>query len=238
MKLTPQELADRLSYTSKPKIRKFEFGGSIEGEDNNIASTTYVKPAPIAKIYRSSERDTGSISIGDSSKKMRDTQETPDEYWSYRSRIKRNIERMGENIGKVGDKLIKPAVALTAMSIGGLPGSLVGSSFFGDKMSDLDEPTAEGISAIVGQVKNPLSEASKRIGGFSDLKTSYNEFKKGEFENGFLNLATGIGGVYDSNWIPGRYDDVVDKGLELLNLYGDTKDVYKSVESKLKNKSK
>jgi hypothetical protein len=30
MKLTPQELADRLSYTSKPKIRKFEFGGSID----------------------------------------------------------------------------------------------------------------------------------------------------------------------------------------------------------------
>jgi len=60
MKLTPQELADRLSYTSKPKIRKFEFGGSIENDPLNLrqfnqtSESTYVQPA-VNKLERDLE---------------------------------------------------------------------------------------------------------------------------------------------------------------------------------------
>lgn len=235
---------DKTPYVSLLKqARKFEFGGSTDGNDSNdsnsaTASTTYFQPAPIPRIYSNKERDTGSISIGDSSKKMRDTQETPEEYWSYKSEIKRNIERMGKSMDKVGDKLISPSIALTSMAIGGTTGNLIGSAYFGDKMNNSKDPVPEGTSAIIGQLNFPLAETSKRIGGFNDLKTSYNEFKKGEIGNGFLNLATGIGGVYDSRWIPGQYDDVVDKGLELLNLYGDSKDTYNTIEYNLNNKTK
>ena len=239
-----RESGDKTPYASLlRRARQFDDGGKRElsklPEDvnNTIASTTYFQPAPIPRIYSNKERDTGLISIGDPSKKMRDTQETPEEYWSYRNEIKRNIERMGKSMDKVGDKIISPAVALTAMAIGGPGGNLIGSAYFGNKMSESEDPLAEGTSAIIGQLKSPVSETAKRIGGFNDLNTSYNEFKKGNYKSGFYNLATGVGGIYDSRWIPGIYDDVIDKGLEVLNLYGDAKDTHKAVKSHLNNKS-
>lgn len=239
-----RESGDKTPYASLLKrARQFDDGGKRElsklSEDvnNTIASTTYFQPAPIPRIYSNKERDTGSISIGDSSKKMRDTQETPEEYWSYRNEIKRNIERMGKSMDKVGDKLISPAIALTSMAIAGPVGNLIGSAYFGNKMSESEDPLAEGTSAIIGQLKSPVSETAKKIGGFNDLKTSYNEFKKGNYKSGVYNLATGVGGIYDSKWFPNIYSGVIDKGLEVLNLYGDTKDTYEAVKFHLDNKS-
>jgi hypothetical protein len=77
MKLTPQELADRLSYTSKPKIRKFEFGGSIDDNPlklrnfDQVSESTYVQPA-INKL----ERDLELAEIRESKIKQREKELT------------------------------------------------------------------------------------------------------------------------------------------------------------------
>lgn len=173
---------------------------------------------------------------------VRDVKNRPDknkDYWSYGNQVGRNISKGIENVTKVGENIILPSVAGTAIGIGGIP-AWMGYTYFGNEMSKLEEPYVEGTSAIAGQlIKNStISEPIKRTAGINDLKTSYENFKEGNFWPGLYNLGTGLGGVYDSRWIPGKYDDYVDKALETLNLAGDLKDVYSSVEFKVKKRGK
>lgn len=107
--------------------------------------------------------------------------------------------------------------------------STASNIYLGNELSNAASDILEGGVSVAGQIAKPwLNEQSKKIGGVNDIKQSYKEFSNGKIKNGLFNLATGLGGIYDSNWIPGRYDDIVDKGLELLNLTGDTNDAYKA----------
>lgn len=198
--------------------------------------TQPVAPKPVATPYKiqPTQKDVGEIKVADDSRELEDN--SSKDYWSYKERIKRNVDKSVEGVGKVLDKVVLPSAALVASFSGATIPSMLGSGYLGNQMSNMEEPYMESMNSASGQITSkflPLSEPIKRIGGFNDFKTAYNEFKKGNVRSGLLNTATGIGGVYDSHWIPGRYDDVVDKGLELLNLYGDGMDIYKGIKRKI-----
>lgn len=227
-----KEFADGGPKKKLPELQPYIYKEPIA----ESTKTQPITPKPVATPYKiqPTQQDVGEIKVADDSIELEDN--SSKDYWSYKERIKRNVDKSVEGVGKVLDKVVLPSAALVASFSGVTIPSMLGSGYLGNQMSNMEEPYMESVNSASGQITSkflPLSEPIKRIGGFNDFKTAYNEFKKGNVRSGLLNTATGIGGVYDSRWIPGRYDDVVDKGLELLNLYGDGMDTYKGVKRKI-----
>lgn len=237
---------------SHPLYPQYE-PASTKKELSNLPSYSYKAPAaestktpsvipkPIRTPYKTQpiQKDVGEINVADDDIKFDSSKE--EDYWSYKNRIKRNINKAVSGVGNTIEEVLLPSAALAATLSGAAIPSFLGSSYFGNEMSKLEEPYAEAITSVSGQTTSRFpgfSEPLKRIGGINDFKTSYNEFKKGNIKSGVFNLATGVGGIYDSRWIPGSYDDVIDKGLEILNLYGDANDVYQGVKHKISVKTK
>ena len=135
-----------------------------------------------------------------------------------------------ENLVKVKDNLIIPT-ANVAMALSGksIP-KYIGSVYLGNKMAEAETPYPEAAVAVTGMLG---SKTAQLTGGVNDLKQSYEDFKKGDYSNGFFNAATGLGGIWHDSWIPGRYDDIFAKALRVINTGGDVKDIWGSVEDAL-----
>jgi hypothetical protein len=119
--------------------------------------------------------------------------------------------------------------------------STISNMYLGGEMADFGSDILEGATAGVGRFAKPhLNEHAKKIGGFNDLRQSVRSFRSGEYGKGAFNLATGIGGVYDSSWMPGRrWMAPIDTMLEGLNIAGDTYDTYNAavaIDEQLKTK--
>lgn len=113
---------------------------------------------------------------------------------------------------------------------------LAGNTTLGYYMNKENDPYLEAATSVTGNIVKPqLNEQLKRTGGINDFLQAKEEFSKGNIGKGIFNTATGIGGVYDSDWIPGRYDDYIDKALELLNVTGDLNDSYNAYKKYSKN---
>lgn len=107
-----------------------------------------------------------------------------------------------------------------------------GANIIGNSMADLSNSLPEGITSAVANIPNiSASEDLKRIGGFNDFKQSKQYLKEGKLGKSAWNALTGIGGVYDSEkWTPNwKYDDILDKGLEYMNVAGDSYDAMKGL---------
>ena len=126
--------------------------------------------------------------------------------------------------------LTMPAITSAASLLSpGVIAGIAGNIYLGNALHSQDNPYLEAGLALAGNVLRPqLNEQAKRIGGINDFKQAKEEFRQGNITKGLFNIATGLGGVYDSNLIPWAVPKYIDKSLELMNLAGDANDAIKS----------
>lgn len=212
-------------------------------EKDNLFVNNNIKPLAVPYLQRNS----GEIIDGGGSPST-DSRTSEERNRDYFHPIKGAVERFKASMNNNTNPLIglkntvlpaaagaavltMPAVTVANLLTPRIMSGIAGNIYLGNALHSQNNPYAEAGVSIAGRILPPqLNEQSKRIGGINDFKQAKEEFKRGNIKKGIFNVATGIGGVYDSSWIPGRYDDYIDKALEVLNLAGDTNDAIKAVK--------
>ena len=216
-------------------LKKYEKGGEVNANEeyvsippNFVGSGYDITPRRYSPAWGGQFEDGGELS----------PQEKLQEYRRSQSKIGADAVRKGRE--KFAKDYIEPIIKTGATAFGLASGNpltlntlfaprtlamLAGNTTLGYYMNKENDPYLEAATSVTGNIVKPqLNEQLKRIGGINDFLQAKEEFSKGNIGKGIFNTATGIGGVYDSDRIPGRYDDYIDKALELLNVTGDLND--------------